>query len=279
MSQHVIATVTPAVDFQQGISDAWSRVVRFVPELVAFLVIMVIGWLLSKLISKALDRVLRKVGFARVGERAGPARIPRESTYDATAIICKAVHYALLLVTLRIAFGVLGPNPVSVMITDLVAWLPRAVVALVLVVVAMAIANAVRALVQGVLSGMSYGRTVATVARAAIVALGVIAALGQAGIATAITQPVLYAVLATAAGILVVGVGGGLIQPMRERTERWLSHAEQETSRAKEGASAYRAGREDAMRDQPARERARPRPGRPVRTAGGGSLPGDVDPM
>jgi hypothetical protein len=119
----------------------------------------------------------------------------------------------------------------------------------------MAIANAVRGIVSGALSGVSYGRTVATVVWAAIVALGVIAALGQAGIATMVTQPVLYAALGTAAGILIVGAGGGLITPMRQRWERWLDTAEAESTKARGSVSAYTAGRRDALSQQPAQER------------------------
>jgi hypothetical protein len=84
---------------------------------------------------------------------------------------------------------------------------------------------------------------VANVAAVFITALGVIAALSQIGIAIAVTLPVLITVLATVGGILVVGVGGGLITPMRQRWERWLDHAEQEAQ-----SQAYQRGREDAAR-------------------------------
>jgi hypothetical protein len=178
------------------------------------------------------------------------------SKYDMTAIVCKVVYYALLLITLQIALGVFGPNPVSNMINGIVAWLPRAVVAIVLVVIAMAIANVVRDIVTNALSAVSYGRTIGTIVWACIVALGVIAALGQAGIATAVTQPVLIAALAAAVGIVVVGVGGGLIVPMRQRWERMLNSAERETARAR-GISPYQAGREDALKNQPVQERER----------------------
>ncbi len=52
--------------------------------------------------------------------------------------------------------------------------------------------------------------------------------------ATTVTMPVLIAVLATVAGILIVGVGGGLIKPMQTRWDGWLASAEQETGRIKE---------------------------------------------
>ncbi|CAL9505003.1 mechanosensitive ion channel family protein [Streptomyces sp. enrichment culture] len=244
-----------AVDFTQGLNDAWSKIATFVPKLVAFLVILAIGWFVSKMIARVLDRVLRKVGSERLSERAGTSRMLRDSDYDMTGIVCKIVYYALMLITLQLALGVFGPNPVSSMINGIVAWLPRAIVAVVLVVVAMAIANAVRSIVGSALSSVSYGGTVATAVWAGIIVLGVIAALGQAGIATAITGPILYAALAMVVGVVVVGVGGGMVMPMRQRWERWLTTAERETSQARGGMSAYQSGREDALRNQPARER------------------------
>ncbi|MCX5559173.1 hypothetical protein [Streptomyces sp. NBC_00038] len=247
--------VNLSIDFTQGLNDAWSKVAQFIPQLIGFLVILAIGWFVSKLIARVLDRVLRKVGSERLSERAGTARLLQDSKYDMTGIVCKIVYYALMLITLQLALGVFGANPVSTMINGIVAWLPRGIVAVVLIVIAMAIANAVRGIVGSALSSVSYGKTVATIMWACILALGVIAALGQAGIATTVTQPVLYAALATGAGIMIVGVGGGMIGPMRQRWERWLTTAERETANAKGSMSAYQAGRQDAMSNQPVQER------------------------
>lgn len=55
------------------------------------------------------------------------------------------------------------------------------------------------------------------------------AALNQIGIATAVTTPILVALLGTIGGVIVVGVGGGLVRPMQRRWEQWLSRAERET--------------------------------------------------
>ncbi|MFE6158243.1 hypothetical protein ACFQ7F_04900 [Streptomyces sp. NPDC056486] len=253
MSQYI----SLSVDFTQGLNDAWSKIATFVPKLIGFLVVLAIGWFVSKMIAKVLDRVLRKVGSEKLAERAGADRMLANSKYDTTGIVCKVVYFALLLITLQIGFGVFGSNPVSDMLNGIVSWIPRGVVAIILMVVAMAVANIVRDIVTSALSSMSYGKTIGTIVWACIVALGVIAALGQAGIATTVTQPVLYAALAAGAGILIVGVGGGLIGPMRERWERWLNTAEQETAKARGSVGAYQAGREDAMSNQPVQERTR----------------------
>ena len=68
-----------------------------------------------------------------------------------------------------------------------------------------------------------------------------IAALNQIGVASAVTLPVLITVLATVAGVIIVGVGGGLIKPMQHRWERMLNRAETETTLAAEKVRAHRA--------------------------------------
>ena len=133
------------------------------------------------------------------------------------------------------------------------AWLPRAFVAIVIVVVAAAIANAVRDLVTGALGGLSYGKVLADLTAIFILALGVIAALNQVGIATTVTTPVLIAVLATVAGILIVGVGGGLVKPMQSRWDGWLDRAAEESRamqehRRAQGGRARRLERQMADR-------------------------------
>jgi hypothetical protein len=49
-------------------------------------------------------------------------------------------------------------------------------------------------------------------------------------VATTVTTPILITVLAIIAGVIVVGVGGGLIKPMQNRWDGWLNRAEQEAA-------------------------------------------------
>lgn len=231
-----------------ALGDALRTVAVFVPQFLLFLVILLIGWLVAKGLRKLTDTVLERLRFDRAVERGGLGRALAGSRYDASDLIAMVVYYAVLLLTLQLAFGVFGPNPISTLLTGIVAYLPRIAVAIIIVVIASAIASAVKDLIMGAMGGLSYGRVIANIASIFIIALGVIAALSQMGIAIAVTLPVLIAVLATVGGILIVGVGGGLIRPMQERWEGWLSRAELEAPQARAQAEAYQRGREDATR-------------------------------
>ncbi|MGQ0574194.1 MAG: mechanosensitive ion channel family protein [Pseudonocardia sp.] len=231
-----------------ALQNGLSVVATFIPALLLFLVILLIGWLIAKALRAIVDKVLERVGFDRVVERGGVGRAMARSKYDASDLIAALVYYAILLITLQLAFGVFGPNPISALLAGVVAFLPRLVVAIVIVVIAAAIAAAVKDIITAAMGGLSYGRALATIASVFIIGLGVIAALNQVGIATTVTLPVLITVLATIGGILVVGVGGGLIGPMRQRWEGWLNRAEEEVPQARAHAEAYQRGHHDGGR-------------------------------
>ncbi|MFF0545466.1 membrane protein [Nocardia thailandica] len=239
-----------AIEFQSGLSDAWSSVARTVPKLVGFLVILVVGWIIAKALAAVVNKVLERVGFDRLVERGGIKTALAKSKYDASDILAKIVYYAVLLIALQMAFGVFGPNPVSDMISAVVGWLPQAAVAIVIVVVAAAIAHAVSELIGSMLGGLSYGPMLGRIASVFIWGIGIIAALNQIGVATSVTTPILITVLATIGGILVVGVGGGLVRPMQQRWDGWLSGLENEVPAMKGHTEAYQRGREDAAREQ-----------------------------
>ncbi|CAM3594286.1 hypothetical protein KIPE111705_16020 [Kibdelosporangium persicum] len=243
-----------AIDIGAGLTDAWRAVITFVPKLVAFLVILLIGVIVAKVLAKAADKLLARVGFNKIAQRGALKQTMERSKYNASGIVAKLVYYAIVLITLQIAFGVWGPNPVSVLLTDIVNWLPRAVVAIIIVVVAAAIAGAVKDLITSTMSGLSYGRVLANIASIFILALGVIAALNQIGVATSVTTPVLITVLATIGGIAIVGVGGGLIRPMQQRWANWLDKAEHEIPKMRETAESHGTAVAEATPERPVQQ-------------------------
>jgi Conserved TM helix len=232
---------------EDALENGLSTVATFVPRLLLFVVILIIGFIVAKVLAKAVNAILERVGFDRAIERGGIAKAMESSKYDPSDILAKIVYYAVLLFTLQLAFSAFGPNPISELLTGIIAFLPKVFVAIVIVVIAAAIAAGVKSLIEGTLGGLSYGRVLANIAAVFILGLGIIAALNQVGIATTVTTPVLIAVLATIAGILIVGVGGGLIKPMQSRWEGYLTKAEAEAPRIKAQAEGAPSVKEHAM--------------------------------
>jgi hypothetical protein len=212
----------------EALAQLWRTLATVAPKVALFAAILAVGWLVSRVIGRVVGNLLLRAGFNRLIDKAGLDKMLGQ-TYG-HELAGKLAYLAALLVTFQLAFGVFGPNPISALITSVIAFLPRLAVAIALVVVAGIIAATVKGLITAALSALSYAKTVATAASGAIIALGVIAALSQLGIAQAVTMPILIAALTTVAGILIIGVGGALIEPMQKRVDTYLTKAEGEVA-------------------------------------------------
>lgn len=272
--------------FTDGLNRAWADTAAFIPKFIGFLAILVIGYFVAKIIARIVDAALERVGFDRAVERGGIKQALAKSQYDASTLVSKVVFYTVFLLVLQMAFGVFGANPVSDLLTAVVAYLPKVFAAILIIVVAAAIAAAVKEIVEASLGGLSYGRGLAVAASATIVAIGFFAALNQLQIATPIVNGLFYAALAVIVGSAVIAIGGGGISPMRTQWEKALNKLEEDGPRLRQesqGAGARMQQRYEERRGQVAdlREGEDTAAGTPgtarVGPAGGGG--GDERPM
>lgn len=232
-----------SVNLGQSLQNLINTIAHAIPKIAVFLLILIVGGFIAWLIGRLIAKGLQRIGFNRFAERGAVGQALSRGRWDAGTLVGKIIYYMILLFVLQMAFGVFGPNPISVLLTAVVAWLPKAIVAIAIIIIASAIAKVVKDLINGAIGGLSYGPFLAGAASAVVIILGVIAALNQADIATTVTEPVLIAGLATVAAIVAIGVGGGLVRPMQSRWERILDSAERETTHQ---VVAYQRGRQDA---------------------------------
>jgi len=238
------------MDFPAVLQNGLAAVIAFVPLALLFLLILIVGLIVAKVLSKALEKLLEKVGFDRVVERGGIKKALANSKLDPSDIIAKILYYTLVLFVLQFAFGVFGPNPVSDLLAGIIAFLPKIIVAINIVVIAAAIAAGAKGLIQNTLGGLSYGKVLANIAAVFILFIGITAALNQIEVATTVTTPILIAVLAIIAGVIIVGAGGGLIKPMQARWEAYLSKAEEEAPKIQQHAKNAPSATEQAKQAQ-----------------------------
>ena len=200
-------------------------------KIIGAILILVIGYFVASFLGKVLDRVLERVGFDRMIERGGIKNAMSKTGWDASTLVSKVVFYALMLFVLSFALNVFGPNPISTVLNQFIAFFPNILVAIAIVVLAAAIASAVRDIVNGAVGGLSYGRTLATASYVGIIVMGIFMAMNQLHIAPEIVNGLYYACLAIIVGVSVVAIGGGGIKPMEERWRTAMSRVDQEVPR------------------------------------------------
>ena len=230
-----------AVDVETPVRAGLTSVATFIPRLLGFLVILVVGYVIAKAIAKLVDKGLEKAGFDRAVERGGIKKALAKSSYDASDIVAKLVFFAIFIPVLSMAFGVLGIVALQQPLAAFIALIPKILVAIVLVVIGALLAGVAKSFISTALGGLSYGNAVATAAAVLILFGFVKSALDQVGVATVVTTALLYTVFAAVAGVVVVGVGGGLIKPMQSRWENLLNKADEEKDRVQAHVRAQSA--------------------------------------
>lgn len=217
-----------AVDFETGIEEAWTDIATIVPKLLAFAVVLIVGYFIAKAIAKIFDRVLDGLHFDRAVQKGAVGTALDRAELKASDVLSKIVFYALFLLVLQLAFGLFGTNPVSDLLASVIGYLPKVIAAILIIVIGGAIAAAVKELVEASLGHLSFGRLAATLAAAAIMTVAAFAAVSQLQIAPAIVNGLFYAMLAIIVGSGIIAIGGGGIRPMQARWQKAFDRWDEE---------------------------------------------------
>lgn len=239
------------IDLEGGLEAAWRDVATIVPKLLGFFLILLIGWFVAKALSKLTNAVLERVGFDGWVERGAVRAAFERSRTDASDLVGLIVFWGVFLVTLQLAFGIWGPNPISDLLEGMIAYLPRVLAAVVILVIAGALAKVATDVLTPTLAPVQGGSWIARGAGIAVLVVGIFAALDQLQIAPAIVTGLFYAILIAIVGSVVVAFGGGGIPVAREMLQRWRETGRRTASEIRSSADpeAGRARVEEMRRD------------------------------
>lgn len=193
-------------------ANALNLILTFIPRLIGFLVILLVGWIIATVVSKALTFILRKIGFDRMGERIGLTRFEQRMgvKMDAAGLLGKIVYWFLFLVFLVPAVDSLGLTSVSAILALVIGYIPNVFVAILVLFLGTLAATFVADLVRGATASANVGNpnVFANIARFAIMGFVALIALEQLQIAPALINELFGAVVAAAA--LAFGLAFGL---------------------------------------------------------------------
>jgi hypothetical protein len=208
-------------------AQALSLVFTFVPKLIGFLILLLVGWLIATALKKAVTLVLRKIGFDRLGERIGLSRLEQQMglKLDAAGLLGQIVYWFVFLIFLVPACDALGLTAVSGILNSLIAFIPNVFVAVIVLFLGVLAANFVARLVRGATAGANIGNAniFANIARFAILGFVAIIALEQLQIAPSLLNILFTAVIGAVAVAfaLAFGLGG------QDAARRLLARSEQ----------------------------------------------------
>ena len=204
----MFASVQIADSIQQGLDS----LLGFIPNIIGFLVILVIGYFIAKLVKGIVARLLEKVGLDRTLHSSDAGKYVEKVSPGASParLIGTVAFWFIFLFAISAAIGALKIPALSTFIAQVQAFLPNIIVALLIFVIAAALAGAVGAAAHKLMGDTPTGKMVRAIAPALIMAIALFMVLDQLHIApqiVTITYAGLIGMLALA-GALAFGLGG-----------------------------------------------------------------------
>jgi hypothetical protein len=221
-----------------ALANTVNLILTFIPRLFGFLVILIIGWIIAALLSRAVTWLLRRIGFDRMSDRIGLTRFEQRMgvRMDSAGILGRIVFWFILLIFLVPATDALGLPTVSNVLTTLVNYIPNVFVAILVLFLGALAATVVADLVRGATASANIGNPniLAGIARWAIIGFAALVALEQLQISPTLLNELfggIVAAVAIAFG-LAFGLGG------QDAARRWLARGENVVSGATSQISA-----------------------------------------
>jgi hypothetical protein len=190
-----------------SLAELGTTVAGFLPNLVATLVILGVGWLASRGVQAVAERILRQLGLDRALARLHATDTLREAGLSAAPswIVARLVFWVLMLTFVLSAVETLGLTAVTATIDRLIGFLPNVIASGLILVLGLLLARLVRNLVSSGAAAAEIGQAsrLGALSQGAVAVVVAVVALEQLGIAT----EVVVTMLTTVVGALGVTVG------------------------------------------------------------------------
>jgi hypothetical protein len=235
-----------AVNVADSVQRAFNDFFAFLPNLLGFLVILAIAFIVAKVVKGLLSKGLEKAGLDRALHKGSAGQAIEKAVPRPSRTIGTVAFWFVFLAGFAIALSALKVPLLNDLVAGIGAYIPNLIAALVIFIVAGAVSAAVGGLVARTMGDTPTGKVVGTVIPVLVMSIAGFMILNQLGIAQEIVTITYTALIGSAAlaMALAFGLGG------RDVAGRMLSDAYSSGQRNKEDVKDdFRKGTEQARQD------------------------------
>lgn len=201
------------------------QVGQFLPKLALAVVVLIAGWILAKLARFTVVKALRAINFNVLTERAGMDGFLRQGGVqsDTTDIFGMLIYWLVVLAALVIAFNGLGLTYITDLLRQVVLFVPKVIVALLILAFGAYFARFIGGTVMTYCRnvGIQDGDLLGTLAQYAIMTFVVLIALEQVNVGGDIVRLSFLIILGGAVFALALAFGLGSQAKVAELLEHW----------------------------------------------------------
>ncbi len=230
-------------EFLSLLRSAWTdflaQLAHFLPRLLAVVIILLVGWAVAALVRAMTRRVLRWVGVNTLLERVGTGEmLSRAGVPSVDVLVASLLFWLVWLFFLLSGLRALGFAGAEELAADFLRFIPRLVVALLVLAVGFALAHFLWrvVLLAAVNAQIPQARLLGVLVRVLVMAAAVAMALEQVGMAETVVQTTFATFIGSVmlAAAIAFGLGGRhaarrfleekLLAPRREQDTQGPSH-------------------------------------------------------
>jgi hypothetical protein len=182
--------------FLEPLRATGEKIIALLPALLGALLILLLGWLLAKILKAALVKILVAVRLEKFSARSGLSRfLSRGDIKHSLADVLGTVFFWIVfLFFIDLAADVLKFTLLQNLINGIISFIPRLVVAVLIIVIGVLLSSFFKGLVRVTASSYALARSelLGTIAQYLIIFFTLAVALEQLGVATNI---LVYSVL------------------------------------------------------------------------------------
>ena len=176
-----------------------AQIGQFLINILLVVIILIIGWLISKLIKTVITKMLRAIKVDELSDRIEFDQMLQKGgiSYSLSELVGVICYWIALLVTFMVAINAVGLTIAADLLNKVVLYIPNVIAALFILILGMFFATLLRNIVKTAASnaGISHAQLFAKLVEIIVVVFSIVIALEQLNIAIQITQLTLAIIL------------------------------------------------------------------------------------
>jgi len=134
----------------EPIKEMLAKIAGFIPTLLGALIILIVGWIVAKIIRRAVNQLLKLIRFDKIAEKAGISDILSKGNIEATAsqVLGGLAYWLVMIMALIMVVNALGLAVASQLLEGLLDYIPKVIAALFVLVLGMFLGNFISGIVR-----------------------------------------------------------------------------------------------------------------------------------
>ena len=191
----------------------WTQLAGYIPSIFGTLLLLIIGYFISKLVARVSIKLLRTVGIDKISEKVGLHKALQRIGIQlkSSDLFGKVFFWLIMLIFVISASEVLQLDKITDTIDAFVRYLPNILGAGLILILGLMVAHFLKGIIENISekSNLEYGKVLATVIHLLVIVVVSVLAIDQLQLETELINRIMEIVLISVGVVIALSLGLG----------------------------------------------------------------------